>query len=138
MTTANTTITRQHRSDAHLIWDYHQMGHHLTPCDVAIGLGSHDLGVAEHAAKLYHDGLFPLLVFTGATSPTSAPRFPRGEAVHYREPAPPAKPVRTPRARCSTRATTSALWSIGPTTGPTGSPKPAPRSSSRTCWISTP
>jgi uncharacterized SAM-binding protein YcdF (DUF218 family) len=85
VTTANTAITDQNRADAHLIWNYHQMGHELTPCDVAIGLGSHDLGVAEHAAKLYHDGLVPLLVFTGATSPTSAARFPRGEAVHYRE-----------------------------------------------------
>ncbi|MCS7479169.1 YdcF family protein [Umezawaea endophytica] len=85
MTTANTAITDQNRADAHLIWNYHQMGHELNACDVAIGLGSHDLGVAEHAAKLYHDGLFPLLVFTGATSPTSAARFPRGEAVHYRE-----------------------------------------------------
>ncbi|PRY29183.1 YdcF family protein [Umezawaea tangerina] len=85
MTTANTAITDQNRADAHLIWNYHQMGHELTPCDVGIGLGSHDLGVAEHAAKLYHHGLFPLLVFTGATSPTSAARFPRGEAGHYRE-----------------------------------------------------
>ncbi|WP_235438102.1 YdcF family protein [Kitasatospora griseola] len=60
---------------------------HHTPkrCSVGIGLGSHDLGVATHSARLYHDGLFPVVVFTGATSPTTAARFPRGEAVHYRE-----------------------------------------------------
>jgi uncharacterized SAM-binding protein YcdF (DUF218 family) len=48
-------------------------------------LGSHDLGVATFAAQLYQQGLFPTLVFTGANSPTTAARFPRGEAVHYRE-----------------------------------------------------
>jgi uncharacterized SAM-binding protein YcdF (DUF218 family) len=71
--------------DAESIWDYHQMGHELRPVDVAIGLGSHDLGVAAFAAELYGTGLFPLLVFSGGNSPTTAARFPRGEAVHYRE-----------------------------------------------------
>nr|WP_083269017.1 YdcF family protein [Lentzea guizhouensis] len=61
------------------------MGHEPRPADVAIGLGSHDLGVATFAAELYHAGRFPLLVFTGGNSPTTAARFPRGEAVHYRE-----------------------------------------------------
>jgi len=52
---------------------------------LGIGLGSHDLGVATLAADLYHAGLFPVLVFTGANSPTTATRFPRGEAVHFAE-----------------------------------------------------
>lgn len=71
--------------DALLIWNYHQMGHAPRPCSVAIGLGSHDLGVATTAAELYHAGLFPVLVFSGGNSPTTRGRFPRGEAVHYRE-----------------------------------------------------
>jgi uncharacterized SAM-binding protein YcdF (DUF218 family) len=29
--------------------------------------------------------MFPLIVFTGANAPTTIDRFPRGEAVHYRE-----------------------------------------------------
>ncbi|WP_370592731.1 YdcF family protein [Streptomyces sp. NBRC 109706] len=61
------------------------MGHQVRPCDVAIGLGSHDLGVATFAAELYRAGFFPTVVFTGGNSPTTAARFPRGEAVHYRE-----------------------------------------------------
>lgn len=61
------------------------MGHSVRPCSVAIGLGSHDLGVADTAADLYQRGMAPLLVFTGATSPTTKGRMPRGEAVHYRE-----------------------------------------------------
>jgi uncharacterized SAM-binding protein YcdF (DUF218 family) len=36
-------------------------------------------------AGVYHAGLFPVLVFTGANSPTNRARFPRGEAVHYTE-----------------------------------------------------
>jgi uncharacterized SAM-binding protein YcdF (DUF218 family) len=79
------SITDQDWRDAQAIWDYHQMGHELLPCSAAIGLGSHDLGVASFAAELYHDGMFPVVVFSGATSKTTAARFPRGEAVHYRE-----------------------------------------------------
>jgi uncharacterized SAM-binding protein YcdF (DUF218 family) len=67
------------------LWEYHNMHHELRPCDVGIGLGSHDLGVAVVATELYHRGLYPLLVFTGANAPTTVERFPRGEAVHYAE-----------------------------------------------------
>src|SRR5262249_60259963 len=62
-----------------------QVDHDVTSCDAAIGLGSHDLGVAAYAAELYRSGLFSVLMFSGANSPTTAKRFPRGEAVHYRE-----------------------------------------------------
>ncbi|MHC5902636.1 YdcF family protein [Streptomyces sp. S6] len=78
-------ITEDQWRQAKLIWDHHRMSHELRPVDVAIGLGSHDLGVATHAAALYHSGLFPILVFTGGNSPTTAKVFPRGEAVHFRE-----------------------------------------------------
>ncbi|MFF0061743.1 YdcF family protein [Streptomyces sp. NPDC005279] len=61
------------------------MGHDPRPCSVAIGLGSHDLGVADTTVDLYRRGMMPLIVFTGATSPTTRERMPRGEAVHYRE-----------------------------------------------------
>jgi uncharacterized SAM-binding protein YcdF (DUF218 family) len=60
------------------------MGHEVRPCSVAIGLGSHDLGVADTTADLYHRGMAPLIVFTGANSPTTRERMPRGEAEHYR------------------------------------------------------
>ncbi|MBB4967008.1 YdcF family protein [Saccharothrix violaceirubra] len=82
---ASAGITQAQWHDAEAIWDYHQLGHEPRPCDVAIGLGSHDLGVADHAAELYKAGMFPLVVFSGGNSPTTAARFPRGEAVHYRE-----------------------------------------------------
>jgi uncharacterized SAM-binding protein YcdF (DUF218 family) len=85
VTAARAETTDQDRADAQAIWDYHQMHHPARPCSAGIGLGSHDLGVATLAADLYHAGLFPVLVFTGANSPTTAARFPRGEAVHFAE-----------------------------------------------------
>ncbi|MFJ5834722.1 YdcF family protein [Streptomyces sp. NPDC093089] len=78
-------ISTQDWADTQRLWDYHQMGHTPRPCSVAIGLGSHDLGVADTAVDLYRRGMAPLLVFTGATSPTTRERMPRGEAVHYQE-----------------------------------------------------
>jgi uncharacterized SAM-binding protein YcdF (DUF218 family) len=73
------------RADVETLWRYHDLHHSLRPADVGIGLGGHDLGVATYTAALYHLGLFPLVVFTGANAPTTIERFPRGEAVHYRE-----------------------------------------------------
>lgn len=61
------------------------MHHDLRSADVGIGLGSHDPGVAIFIAELFHREMFPLIVFTGANAPTTVDRFPRGEAVHYRE-----------------------------------------------------
>ncbi|MFB7539460.1 YdcF family protein [Streptomyces zaomyceticus] len=78
-------ISTQNWSDAHTLWDFQQMGHKPRPCSVGIGLGSHDLGVADATVDLYRRGMFPLMVFTGATSRTTEERMPKGEAEHYRE-----------------------------------------------------
>jgi uncharacterized SAM-binding protein YcdF (DUF218 family) len=79
------TLPDLYRADVETLWDYHDMHHTIRPSDVGIGLGSHDLGVATFTAELYYQGLFPRIVFTGANAPTTVARFPRGEAVHYRE-----------------------------------------------------
>ncbi|MCX5363750.1 YdcF family protein [Streptomyces sp. NBC_00124] len=78
-------ISAQAWADAHLLWDYHLLHHDPRSCSVAVGLGSHDLGVADVTAELYHQGMAPRIVFTGSNSPTTRARMPRGEAVHYRE-----------------------------------------------------
>ncbi|MGK5641269.1 YdcF family protein [Streptomyces sp. URMC 126] len=98
------SITDDQRRRAKLIWDYHRMGHELRPCDAAIGLGSHDLGVPAFCAELYRAGLFPTLVFSGGPNPTHPGRFPRGEALHFRDHAlalgvPDAAVLLEPRAR---------------------------------------
>jgi uncharacterized SAM-binding protein YcdF (DUF218 family) len=78
-------ISREILEDARALFDFNQLHHELWPCPVGIGLGSHDLGVAEVTASLFHRGAFPLIVFTGANAPTTRDRFPDGEAVHYRQ-----------------------------------------------------
>nr|WP_086828506.1 YdcF family protein [Streptomyces sp. NRRL B-24572] len=78
-------LSERAREDAQLLWDFQLMGHEPRPCSVLIGLGSHDLGVADATVHLYRRGLAPVIVFTGATSPTTRDRMPRGEAEHYRE-----------------------------------------------------
>lgn len=78
-------ISVQAWSDAQRLWDFQQMHHEPRPCSVGIGLGSHDLGVADVTVDLYRRAMMPLIVFTGATSRTTRERMPRGEAEHYRE-----------------------------------------------------
>lgn len=79
------TLPAEHRAAVEVLWNYHDMGHELRPADVGIGLGGHDLGVPTFTAELYHRGMFPTIVFSGANAPSTVERFPRGEAVHYRE-----------------------------------------------------
>jgi uncharacterized SAM-binding protein YcdF (DUF218 family) len=81
----NHGLTDAERADAQAVWDYHQLHHELRPCSVGITLGCNDIGVAELAAKLYRADLFPTVVFSGATSRDTDRRFPRGEAIHFRE-----------------------------------------------------
>ena len=78
-------IPTEIRADVDTLWAYHQMGHEPQPVDAGIVLGSHDLGPATYAAQCWHQELFPLMVVSGANAPTTRARFPRGEAVHYRE-----------------------------------------------------
>lgn len=85
MTHDPAAIPAEIREDVKILWNYHHMGHELRPTDIGIGLGSHDLGVAITGTDLYHRGMYPTLVFTGANAPTTVGVFPRGEAVHYRE-----------------------------------------------------
>lgn len=58
-------ISVQAWSDAQRLWNFQQMHYEPWPCSVGIGLGSHDLGVADVTVGLYQRGMFPLIVFTG-------------------------------------------------------------------------
>ncbi|SDI16508.1 hypothetical protein SAMN05192558_101345 [Actinokineospora alba] len=56
---ATTELPANLRADVETLWAYHDMGHQPHRCDVGIGLGSHDLGVAIHTARLYQQGCSP-------------------------------------------------------------------------------
>lgn len=52
------------------IWNYHHINHPLESADALLVLGSHDLRVAEYAAKLFLDGLAPFVVVSGGIAHT--------------------------------------------------------------------
>jgi uncharacterized SAM-binding protein YcdF (DUF218 family) len=57
-----------------VLWDYLKLDQPLVKSDCLIAMGSHDLRVAEHAARLALDGWAPLLVCSGGLG-----RLTRGE-----------------------------------------------------------
>ncbi|WP_430479470.1 YdcF family protein [Streptomyces sp. P11-1] len=80
-----TSITGADRDDARVLWDFHQLNHRVRPVSAAVALGGCDIGVVSAVAELYRARLFPTVVFTGAVTAATSGRFPRGEAVHFRE-----------------------------------------------------
>lgn len=59
-------MTEEELRLAEIIWEYHQLRHVERQAEVMLALGTNDLRVAEHAAALYHRGMSPLIVCTGA------------------------------------------------------------------------
>ena len=55
-----------HLAAALVLWDYHRLNHALVPSDGIFVFGSNDLRVAAHAADLFHSGLAPWILFSGA------------------------------------------------------------------------
>lgn len=53
---------------AKVIWNYHHMHQPLKKADILIVLGGHDLRVPAYAAKLYAEGLAPLVVVSGGVA----------------------------------------------------------------------
>ncbi len=52
--------------DAQVLWDYMKLNQPLQKADCLLVMGSHDLRVAEHGAKLCLDGWAPLMVCSGS------------------------------------------------------------------------
>ena len=67
------------------IWDYHHMNHKLEHADCILGLGSHDVRVAERAAELYLDGWAPIIVFSGGLGNFTLGNWDRPEADIFKE-----------------------------------------------------
>lgn len=65
---------------ARTLWDYMRLGHELAPADVILVLGSNDVRVAGHGARLYLQGLAPLLMFSGGLGKLTAGTFTKSEA----------------------------------------------------------
>jgi len=65
---------------ARRLWDYMRLGHALTAADVILVLGSNDVRVGEHGARLFLRGLAPLMVCSGNVGRLTAGRFEKSEA----------------------------------------------------------
>jgi uncharacterized SAM-binding protein YcdF (DUF218 family) len=65
---------------ARMLWDYMQLGHELSPADVMLVLGSNDVRVGEHGARLFLRGLAPLMVCSGRLGRLTAGHFEKSEA----------------------------------------------------------
>lgn len=57
-------ITEIDLQNAYIIRDYMLMKHNIQKSDAILGLGSHDITVAQKAAELFLDWFAPLLVFS--------------------------------------------------------------------------
>ncbi len=70
---------------ARVLWDFHCVYDGLANSDVIIGLGSYDIRVATHCAKLFEDGLADRVIFTGSSGNWTSELFPKGEAQAFME-----------------------------------------------------
>ncbi|MDW2454311.1 YdcF family protein [Vibrio sp. 1249-1] len=67
------------------LWDYMQLKHELKPADCLFVMCSNDVRVADHAAKLYHQKLAPLIVFSGGEGRFTDGLFEKSEAETFAE-----------------------------------------------------
>jgi uncharacterized SAM-binding protein YcdF (DUF218 family) len=65
---------------ARRLWDYMLLRHELTAADVILVLGSNDVRVGEHGARLFLRGLAPLMVCSGHVGRLTAGHFEKSEA----------------------------------------------------------
>jgi len=65
---------------AGILWDYMLLRQEVSPADVILVLGSNDVRVGEHGARLFLRGLAPLMVCSGKVGRLTAGRFEKSEA----------------------------------------------------------
>jgi len=65
---------------AGILWDYMMLRQEVSPADVILVLGSNDVRVGEHGARLFLRGLAPLMVCSGNVGRLTAGRFEKSEA----------------------------------------------------------
>jgi len=68
---------------ARILWDYMLLRHDLAPADVILVLGSNDVRVGEHGARLFLQGLAPLMLCSGNVGRLTAGRFEKSEAATF-------------------------------------------------------
>lgn len=75
--------TMDTRSAVHILWDYMQMKQQPSPSDCIIGFGCYNEDVARRAAQLYHQGMAPVILFTGALGRNTSTMWSESEAERF-------------------------------------------------------
>ncbi len=70
---------------AKLLWDYHHLNQDTAESEGIIAFGSHDLHVAERAAKLYLSGYGKYIIFTGGLGRITQRIWNKPEAAKFAE-----------------------------------------------------
>lgn len=78
-------LTPAVRAHAERLFRYHDVSEPPVPADVIVGLGSYQLAVADHCARLHQDGVAPLVLFTGGLGNWTRDVFVRPEAAEFRD-----------------------------------------------------
>jgi uncharacterized SAM-binding protein YcdF (DUF218 family) len=73
------------RALAGTLWNYHQLGHELSPADAILVLCSHDMAVAERGAALFLEGWAPLLIYSGGLGSITKQLWTEPEADRFAE-----------------------------------------------------
>lgn len=70
---------------AQILWDFHKIDQPIKKADLILGLGSYDLRVADHCAKLALEGFAPRILFSGSQGNFTRGKWPKSEAEMFAE-----------------------------------------------------
>lgn len=73
-------LSNQEITLAQILWDFHKIDHPVERSDLILGLGSYDLRVADHCAKLALEGCAPHLLFSGSQGNFTRGKWSKSEA----------------------------------------------------------
>ena len=73
-------LSNQEITLAQILWDFHKIDHPVEKADLILGLGSYDLRVADHCAKLALEGCAPHLLFSGSQGNFTRGKWSKSEA----------------------------------------------------------
>ncbi|MDB4779634.1 YdcF family protein [Akkermansiaceae bacterium] len=72
--------SKEEISFAQILWDFHKIDQPLEKVDLIFGLGSYDLRVADHCAKLALEGFAPRILFSGSQGNFTRGKWSKSEA----------------------------------------------------------
>lgn len=75
--------TMDRQTAIHILWDYLCLNQTPAAADCIVGFGCYNEDVARRAAQLYHQGLAPLILFTGGLGRNTSAMWTESEASRF-------------------------------------------------------